>query len=266
MITSLQDHLSLEGERGEGQTARFKKSIVYEGRERLGSVTCFKCGKPGHKASECWQKSSGVPKAHVSGVTNTNVASSASSSGVVGKVICFTCGIEGHKSQQCPNRSDKGKEARAKPVKLVYVNKRKGLKRIDGNVNGTSTSIVLDSGAIISIIPDSMMEPKNYTGEFVLAKGLWDEGKRLPLAKVPFQIGPLEWMEEVAVAPVEGCSEVLFGLDIESARGLEIVLLVNKGRKEHVRQVVSHKIYNNEGQRRSHNCSWGGAGLAQTNC
>lgn len=229
LISALQDYLSLEGERGEGQTAKFKKSFVPDGRERVGSIVCFKCNKPGHKSSECWQKSSGVPKAHVSGVNNS-VSSSAPSSVVVSKVICFTCGIEGHKSPQCPNKPDRGKEARAKPVKMVFVNKKEGLKRVEGCVNGTATSIVLDSGASISIIPDSMVDPNSYTGESVIAKGLWDEGRRLPLAKVPFEIGPLEWVEEVAVAPAEQCKEVLYGLDIGATRGLEIVLLVNTGK------------------------------------
>ena len=155
-----------------------------------------------------------MSKGHVSGVASGSVASSAPS-GSSNKIVCFTCGIEGHKSPQCPNKAEKGREARAKPVKRVSFT-HEGLRRTDGEVNGISTPILLDSGASISIIPDSMVEPENLSGETVIAKGMWSESRKLPLARVPFRIGPLEWTEEVAVAPAEESCEVLYGIDLTS--------------------------------------------------
>ena len=67
LIDALQDHLSLEGDHMEGQAAMFgkptssdsslRKSYRSEGRSgRVSSaMTCFTCGKVGHKAADCWQ-------------------------------------------------------------------------------------------------------------------------------------------------------------------------------------------------------------------
>ena len=243
LISVLQDHLSLEGERGDGQAARFRKvTSSYERNspyERREPTVCFKCNKPGHKAADCWQKVSGGPKSSA-GVTDV-VVSSAPSNTVTSKVVCFTCGVEGHKTPQCPNRG----KARTKPVKMVYVTRgNEGLKRVDGSVNTVDTQILLDSGASISVVPNSMVGPSSYTGGHVEVKGLFDKKKRLPLAEVPFKIGSLEWQEEVAVAPSEVCKEVIYGLNIVSARGLQIVLFVNTGktRVEEVNQVTTRSV------------------------
>ena len=50
----------------------------------------------------------------------------------------------------------------------------------------------------------------------------------LPTAEIAFQIGELNWVESVAVAPMlEGAeSEVLCSLDLQSKRGLELEALM----------------------------------------
>ena len=52
----------------------------------------------------------------------------------------------------------------------------------------------------------------------------------LPTAKVAFCIGDLSWVELVALAPVEEGreEEVLYGLDLTSERGLDLVLMANR--------------------------------------
>ena len=91
LIDALQDYLMLEGDRTEGQAAVFRKQAHdSEGSvdKKGSSSNCFKCGKVGHKAFECWQgkgssNSIGSPRPVASG------------SSAPAKVICYTCGEEG---------------------------------------------------------------------------------------------------------------------------------------------------------------------------
>ena len=93
LISVLQDFLVLDGDRSEGQTATFRRGSGEASKERVATITCFKCGKVGHKAIDCWKGGASVPKGGAS-----------TSGGVVSKIVCYTCGEEGHKSPQCPKQ------------------------------------------------------------------------------------------------------------------------------------------------------------------
>ena len=84
LINALQDFLVLEGDRSEGQTATFRRGNSEISKERVPTITCFKCGKVGHKAVDCWtgKGRASAPKAVVTG-------------GVAHKIVCYTCGEEG---------------------------------------------------------------------------------------------------------------------------------------------------------------------------
>ena len=223
LIAALQDHLALEGETGSGQTAVFRGKSVGEGHlERRAPITCYTCGKVGHRAADCWQAKSGVsaPKAGVAG-------------NVVHKVVCYTYGEEGHKSPQCP-RNVKGekagsKGAQPKPIKRIWENQM-GCVQLRGVVNGHQAQVLLDSGADISVVPEDMVEPTQLSGGKVAVKPFGaTTSMLLPLAEVAFEIGDLRWSETVAVAPMieGGDKEVLCSLQLQSERGLQLVLMAN---------------------------------------
>ena len=89
LISALQDFLVLDGDRSEGKTATFRRGSGETSKERGVAITCYKCGKVGHKAIDCWKGGASVPK-----------GGATASGGVVSKIVCYTCGEEGHKSPQ----------------------------------------------------------------------------------------------------------------------------------------------------------------------
>ena len=236
LIGALQDHLVLEGDRSEGQVAVFRRqnqgqefgrnigSVGANGRRVAGN--CFKCGKPGHKAADCWQEDT-------SGGSSGASEPSSSDSGFVRTIVCYTCGVEGHKSTQCPKIKQENpspKVGQAKPVRRL---RHEGATDvvIKGVVNGKEVSIVLDSGTVISVVPEYMVGEEQKTGEVVSIIAFQSkEPVYFPIARVKFKIEHLEWEEEVALAPVvEGQStEVLCRLDVRSDLGFQLVALVRE--------------------------------------
>ena len=241
LTLALQDYLISEGERGEGQSAVFRRQ--HQGPERSSNSSsssndkrpvgnCFRCGKPGHKVADCWQKV---------GSGNSNESAKSGSSKTI---ICFLCGVEGHRSPQCPKRGQektKPKEAQgqAKPVRRLW-HRTEDDTVVEGEVNGQEIPIVLDSGASISVVPEGMVGEELLTGKSVFVMAFQSkEPVTLPTAVVHFKVEQLEWEEEVALAPTmeEQSDEVLCKFNIKSDRGKALTALIWE--KERVLRVVT---------------------------
>ena len=258
LVKGLQDYLASEGDKTSGKTAVFggdsyggprrasfkpehDRAGTFSQRERSGALVCFKCNKIGHKAADCW---GARPTSEASGSSGSVVKGGAE--GVAPTIICFTCREEGHKSPQCPKNprnSDKGngKEVKVKPVKRVWHQDKVGVYH-EGLVNGHRTNILLDSGADISVVPESLVEESQKTGWTVAVRAFGaSKPVVLPLAIVKFEMGTMSWEEEVAVSPErkDVKAEVLCRLDIQSERGLGLVLHVNEVKSGEVNRVMT---------------------------
>ena len=237
LIAALQHFLSIDGDSKVGQAPTFRAEAVGVGerfrdraeaagvgerpRDRYGPLVCFKCGRSGHKAVDCWQAS-------VSGQNRPS-----GSEGTGSKINCFTCGVEGHKSPQCPKniRGEKGgayggQEGKAKPVLRIGTGGRTDTPQVAGLVNGIKTQILLDSGAGITLVPEVMVDGDQLTGERVAVRTFWASQRlTLPIACVSFEVGEEKWMEVVGVIPrqkgVE--EEVIYSLNLRSDRGRLLV-------------------------------------------
>ena len=129
----------------------------------------------------------------------------------------------------------------AKPVRQLWHSESTDTV-LEGKVNGVKASILLDSGASISVVPDVMVGPELRTGGHVSVRTFQSKvPMTLPTAKVAFLISDLSWVELVALAPVEEGKEeeVLYGLDLKSERGLDLVLMVNRLEQARVRRVTT---------------------------
>ena len=96
LVDALQDHLILEGERTEGQAAIFRHVSSEISRERVSSFICYRYGKSGHKATECWAE-----KAGTSSFGSSAFKSSGSmSSGPTPTVTCYSWAIRALSAQR----------------------------------------------------------------------------------------------------------------------------------------------------------------------
>ena len=225
LLGALQDFLVMEGERKEGQAAVFGRQTCGEG-GRVTPLVCFSCGKTGHKAAECWGSSSASP-----------YQTGSVPGGAGPQIICFACGEPGHKSTQCPNKDKSGrvvKPGRAEPKEVPrQVNRLRGHPSRDTIlnmvVNGQKVPVLLDSGSAITVVPEVMVAQAQRLEETVELRGFGAKDSFvLQLAEIPFEVEKLCWKEVVALAPAEAGGEVVYGLDLVSSRGLELVYLANR--------------------------------------
>ena len=236
LVRGLQDYLASDGDRLSGRVAVFgseggprRPTIGVGSRSDPGktgvagsfgsfSLTCFNCGREGHKAADCWQK-----------VKPEAGAAEGPGKGA-GKIVCFICGEEGHKATTCPKKEAQ-RGANVKQVRRIEVDGKGFGSEVRGQVNGWEVSMILDTGTEITIVPEEMVEGKLKTGDEVVLEGFLAEPRVVPTARVRLGVEGMEdWEEVVALIPAqqEEENQVIFSMNLETARGLELALLVNR--------------------------------------
>ena len=255
LIDALQDHLSLEGDHFEGQAAMFgkqgehgshsSKGRNYQSEGRSGgrsssALTCFTCGKVGHKAVDCWQAKSGA--------SGSSKSTASLGGGDTKPTICYNCGEVGHKSPQCPKpKVDKNSQKESAPKSLRRICGAPGVTpkpddKIQGFVNGMEATIVLDSGAQVSAVPEDMVAEAQKLAETTTVSPFGCESLTLQTAEVVFDIGEMSWKERVALIPTDKGfrREILYGIGLMTERGVALVKYMHElKQKKEIRRVTT---------------------------
>ncbi len=155
------------------------------------------CGKPGHRAFECWFRDSG----------NNRNGSGNNGMGQGRVFTCYNCGKEGHRSFECPNKGksvNTKKEKEPETVNQFPVDVRHGCiiscltkNVLKGVINGHNVKVLLDSGANYGMVP-----PEAYLGQKCLVSGIGDEPLLFELAEAWFKLPGLRIRRKVVVALV----------------------------------------------------------------
>ena len=141
----------------------------------------------------------------------------------------------------------------AKPVRQLRLRESVDTV-IEGTVNGQRARLLLDSGASITVVPENMVDESARTGRSVCVRAFKSkESMRMPTATVTFGVGGVEdWDEVVALAPGEQGREweVLYGLNLRTPRGLDLVLLANGLEELEIKRVTTRAEAKQEASKR----------------
>ncbi len=194
---------------------------------RVANFECYNCGKTGHKAADCRSKSS-APRDDV-------VRKKEDGSPLW---TCYTCGQKGHKSTTCPQKGKGSPVVKKERSAHKVTHAAWGVEDnvVVGQVNGNAVVFVLDSGASISVVPDSVVDEGCYMGSTNITDANGGVKVR-KLARVNVQVGRIDRNCIVAVAPKETLGDKgLFAISLSNKEDFQLVSEYAQG--EH-RQVVA---------------------------
>ncbi len=211
LASTLRDYVTIEGSLKGGVKASFQPKL-----DKKEIISCFKCGKVGHKAVDCYSRTYSKP---LSGSQSNHHRKY----GPRQQIVCYNCGESGHKVPQCPSKSqqktqnlqNRGTDKGVQPKPLRRVWNREGDDPIvKGSVSGVEIPILLDTGARITVVPQSIVRPEeiNYKEKMAVRPFQSPVPFIWPTATLTFKFGEHEWEEKVVVAPgdPEGGEKVLY--------------------------------------------------------
>ena len=137
---------------------------------------------------------------------------------------CYGCGMKGHKKPDCPTK-----------VSLIVTNSTQPDMYVQGMVGSEACLMKIDTGASMTVVNSSLVQPEQYTNKNVKLTGFSGESRHVPLVKVWLTFG--EYCMKCTVAAVENCSEqVLLGMDLGL---LEYLLKLEKEQKDECKLLLT---------------------------
>ena len=183
---------------------------------RSSYITCFICGKQGHRSYEC--KHRGDRSNHGVGKDDGKPYQR--------QITCFNCGMQGHIASECVKSKDKLKDREVKAGDTLVNTIGSGSPnfKLAGMVNGIETIILLDTGADLTVVPDNLVLANQVSDKSVNVRGLGGIAFQAKLAKVLFTVQGLTFYKEVAMVSHTICSCVLLSVDDSCISLLEFCL------------------------------------------
>ncbi len=193
---------------------------------------CGKCGREGHRAWDCRQQKSYDRK----------------------EIVCYACKEKGHIAPECPNKykpkeyekkeERKGGEEKTRRVtkKANWLSIGKNNKKFPCEVNGRSSKYVPDSGAEITLVPEKLVDEKQYLSDVITIQGTTGIMIDVKTAKVKFNVRGEEFVEIVAVAPPSIlCDTILFSIELDEEEATKLIKKTNSNQKVQVATVETRR-------------------------
>ena len=165
---------------------------------------CFKCGRAGHLARNCWKTSDETEKKEMPTKQEEKRETAL-------KITCYGCGEQGYYKCNCPNnKKDKTKQ---NVLRAGSPGKEKDVLTLPGEVDGVECKLILDSGADISVFP---------LEQVIVQFG--QTRRELPTAEVEIRVGGITRKETVAlIAGEEINNKCLLALRLTRDEDLHLV-------------------------------------------
>ena len=149
---------------------------------------------------------------------------------------CYLCGEKRHKSPQCPQRGKgpssgtaSGPKKPAAPVRTVCEHSATNI--VPGKVGGRDTTIVLDTGARISVVPEELVEEDAFCDKTVMLLDANGGEVRRRIARVWLHVGGVSTHQYVAVAPSSTLrGHVLVAMDLKKWEDLQLLTDYGQGK------------------------------------
>jgi len=138
---------------------------------------------------------------------------------------CYGCGEMGHKRPDCPNKPKRNKKVKVTNCKDL------GHNDTMARVGGVCLPITLDTGVDITLLPAELDCVQEYTGRTAVVKGVWEEPRAAPVARVEMRIDDIQVKGMAAMVPgVQLGWEGTLAFSLDDPEQIELLCKLNQNR------------------------------------